>query len=792
MLALLVACLVGAGILFLFFKRLKGGDTSTLPGFKRLAAPTIPRELLASLPRVKPQGSTVDVPVLYINLDRSEARRGRLESHFRSLDVPSYERVPAVDGVALGARRFTLQGESWAAGLPTDPAELAQLMGCDSELRTLPELGCTLSHIKAIMRARELGRGTVLVVEDDIDLGAEALWPHSLRDIEREAPAGWCVVSLYDGRVPLAHANRASFYELDPYNCYGTVAYLVSTEGQDAVAKALEPPHETLLRSAKTNGCAADRLLYTLLGRCYGYSYPMASTLNNKEELQSTIHENHTDYHVGRALAIFQVQLRSREPARCIWCCWPGDNPMPDYLQLCLETWRLHNEPLLEVRLLTPETIPKYLPSLHPAYQSLSYVHRSDYLRAAILHLHGGFYVDIDSVCLAPARTSFRLLHDHDFVGYTGKEHEHWGVTAMFARPTTPFTSAWLSRVEAVLSQKHQELASFRANNPSLKKDCLRWSEVLGELMQPLAQDVKEDASIKWTLASGDWHVLDERDLLQNDPARDPLKELEGQPVLLLNNALYPDRVRAATYEEISQSPLSLFRILSAAHARASIAAAARAKAACFGVAYYINLDARTDRRKAVESELRRAFPDTPAERIEAVKDSAEPSRGCLQSHCVALRKALVERPGQNILVCEDDVEFTPDARATLDEALRTANIEPQWDVLMLAAHIRSVGEGPGLHSDKLRLVRVGTAQTTACYLVRSDYVEKLLLLWEATAREAGDRWHPEEHACDKVWFSLQKLDYWYAFRRCSVARQRAGYSDIEHKHTDYAEDCAL
>ena len=42
------------------------------------------RRRLVALPRVKPRGTTVDVPVLYINLKRSPERRERMEEHLAS------------------------------------------------------------------------------------------------------------------------------------------------------------------------------------------------------------------------------------------------------------------------------------------------------------------------------------------------------------------------------------------------------------------------------------------------------------------------------------------------------------------------------------------------------------------------------------------------------------------------------------------------------------------------------------------------------------------------------------
>ena len=54
--------------------------------------------------------------------------------------------------------------------------------------------------------------------------------------------------------------------------------------------------------------------------------------------------------------------------------------------------------PEIPVLLVTPDDLAAYvLPEhpLHEAYEGLSFVHRSDYLRCYFLNFHGGGYADI-------------------------------------------------------------------------------------------------------------------------------------------------------------------------------------------------------------------------------------------------------------------------------------------------------------------------------------------------------------------------------------------------------------
>ena len=56
------------------------------------------------------------------------------------------------------------------------------------------------------------------------------------------------------------------------------------------------------------------------------------------------------------------------------------------------------DNPFLEVVLVSPDNLVEWLipdSPIHPAYERLSLVHRSDYLRSYLMHHHGGGYADI-------------------------------------------------------------------------------------------------------------------------------------------------------------------------------------------------------------------------------------------------------------------------------------------------------------------------------------------------------------------------------------------------------------
>ena len=81
---------------------------------------------------------------------------------------------------------------------------------------------------------------------------------------------------------------------------------------------------------------------------------------------------------------------------RNVFIFWTGTNPMNsirigniDFMKQVIQA---------NVILITPENLGDYIVEghpIHPAYEYLSYVHRTDYLRTYFMHHHGGGYCDI-------------------------------------------------------------------------------------------------------------------------------------------------------------------------------------------------------------------------------------------------------------------------------------------------------------------------------------------------------------------------------------------------------------
>ncbi|WP_312311265.1 capsular polysaccharide synthesis protein [Empedobacter brevis] len=81
---------------------------------------------------------------------------------------------------------------------------------------------------------------------------------------------------------------------------------------------------------------------------------------------------------------------------RVIYCFWTGDNEMSENRKKGYQSLITYSG--VKVKLITPQNLDDYiLPDhpLHPAYENLSLVHKSDYLRCYFMHFYGGGYQDI-------------------------------------------------------------------------------------------------------------------------------------------------------------------------------------------------------------------------------------------------------------------------------------------------------------------------------------------------------------------------------------------------------------
>lgn len=193
---------------------------------------------------------------------------------------------------------------------------------------TAAELGCLLSHLKAIRHAYLSNSNATLVMEDDVDFSLVGLWGESLKNLTKRAPRDWNFIQLYrhldacleESKAPKRHP-LAFRKKQESKTCYGTPAYIVSRR---ACSLFNDSFYEDGLLTAKYFWYASSRqlqftsdsLIYNVLepNNVYLEEYDRFYVNNSSEELESTIHPDHTPNHLRKTLKILRERLESFRP----------------------------------------------------------------------------------------------------------------------------------------------------------------------------------------------------------------------------------------------------------------------------------------------------------------------------------------------------------------------------------------------------------------------------------------------------------------------------------------------
>jgi GR25 family glycosyltransferase involved in LPS biosynthesis len=121
------------------------------------------------------RSNNIDIPVYYINMDKSVERNESMQEQFRILGIQG-TRIPGV--IADVNNPF------------------------DSRL-TQSEEGCTLAHLNAIRTAYDNGDEYALILEDDTSLLLSPLWKQTLSSlIENDAPKDWTIINMTPNKPP--------------------------------------------------------------------------------------------------------------------------------------------------------------------------------------------------------------------------------------------------------------------------------------------------------------------------------------------------------------------------------------------------------------------------------------------------------------------------------------------------------------------------------------------------------------------------------------------------------------
>lgn len=216
------------------------------------------------------------------------------------------------------------------------------------------------------------------------------------------------------------------------------------------------------------------------------------------------------DHFLDRDAAPETVSSRHLSPPRVLYVLWTGENEMSQTRVRCLDEIRRVNSDL-DVRLVTPANLESHLVPdhpLHPAFQRLSLVHRSDYLRCYFMHHLGGGYTDVKAP-LHPWGPVWDGFSDpdvwmvgqpevnSDLVANLGgrlrrdvqREFSRLSINSSFImRPGTPLTAEWYDEVQRRMDYYSRDLERFPAVDPMGVGGGYRvtWIALQSQVLHPL------------------------------------------------------------------------------------------------------------------------------------------------------------------------------------------------------------------------------------------------------------------------------------------------------------------
>lgn len=195
---------------------------------------------------------------------------------------------------------------------------------------------------------------------------------------------------------------------------------------------------------------------------------------------------------------------------RTLYLLWTGDNEIPPNRRAGIESIVRVNDGI-DVTVIGPDDLASIeVPGhpLHEAYPHLSFVHRSDYLRAYLMHHHGGAYSDIKHSDSGFGEALDVMNADPEawMIGYREFSSDHVGGrdarlgpeirrrfrsiaggSAFAFRPGTPLTGEWLREIERRLSYYPEDLAAHPGDafgtNPGYP---IQWIEIGMDILYPL------------------------------------------------------------------------------------------------------------------------------------------------------------------------------------------------------------------------------------------------------------------------------------------------------------------
>lgn len=279
------------------------------------------------------------------------------------------------------------------------------------------------------------------------------------------------------------------------------------------------------LKSAKHQIFLVKKNVRFLSGRFVGWAYKRYSNISGYKYLPKN-YETALDIQglikapTSSTFPVDHLRLTSNLPVSegevapfKLYLFWAGSNQITENRAKSIDILRSNNRDidviLVDESNLKDFVVPGY--PLHDRYCDLSYVHRSDYLRAYFMYHHGGAYLDIKPFS-GKISEMIKRLNDNPLLWAVGSPEMHGSgapplggrlskdakihyanTLSQFCfafRPKTSFAAEWLTEVERRLDYFSVDLERFPANGPMGIENPnypIPWFSILSAIIRPLS-----------------------------------------------------------------------------------------------------------------------------------------------------------------------------------------------------------------------------------------------------------------------------------------------------------------
>lgn len=170
-----------------------------------------------------------------------------------------------------------------------------------------------------------------------------------------------------------------------------------------------------------------------------------------------------------------------------IWAFWEPQSTLPEYLRLCIETWK--QIPNAEIHLLNYRNIWKYIdvdaygPNLFNGGFQMAQI--GDAIRAMLIEKYGGVWLDVDTIITNPKAGEYftRKNKPVTFFGNVAEKTCHMALIAA-QRPGTAFAINWVA------------FNKYRIWNLPLNAKTTPWGYLGGDFVEPYVYSHPEEIEI--------------------------------------------------------------------------------------------------------------------------------------------------------------------------------------------------------------------------------------------------------------------------------------------------------